>query len=616
MAMTGIKLILLLFSNYGYASLLKSKFNCNKYLAWILSVCIIILLLYLSSLINLLAFFGLLLPRLGIILGVYFSIYNWKRAKVLIKPFNIITLFFIIYFIILGSTLLFTRFVHYDNFSHWAIIVKYLFTQQALPDIHSEIINFASYPIGTSLWCYYFVNFVGFTDGIMLFAQFYLILSCLYAMIAVIKDKERILEFAIMFTIITLFNYFNIAIRMNNLLVDFVLPLITLAAMSSIYINKKNMKTMLVNTIILVGMLGIVKNNGIFFVALVLCYFIINVFQYIDQKWTILTKIIVIFGTVVASLLPYLLWIWHIKYTFGNQLSKHEVSVTAYRDIYKSKSTNIIIDIIQNFWQHTLKLSTLPSRGVILINILFIVTALVLWIICHKKNNLMRGLLFTNTIIVLYYIGILLMFIFSMPNEEALVLAGFDRYASSIIIFGLGVYAFFAVISIDNMFYEQNINKRNLYAFKNIKNKHIYQYSIVLFLFISVLLMLSENNGIKYNSEQYRDSVPYKMEKVVGNDTILNHRKYLIVTRDKSQVDNYFTQYVGKYYLYSNHVDAIEDISQLSKAQFIDLIKGYDVIVVIDKHYTFKVMSKKYLHITTKVEKYSSNFLLKNIYKK
>lgn len=614
MIIIGIKMMILIFSNYGYVSLLRTKFNGYKYFSWLLEACIIIIILYLASFVHLLSFFGLILPRIGILLGIYFIIDNWRKNGITIKKINMITITFLGYFMLLTPTLMRSRLLHYDNFSHWALIVKYLLTQQALPDVNSTIIGFSSYPIGTSLWCYYFVNFVGFNDGVMIFAQFCLLMACLYAMVAVIKDKNNVLTFAVMFLVMTVFNYFNIAIRMNNLLVDYVLPLLTLAAIASIFFYRKNVYFMATMTICLTSVLGIVKNNSLFFTMIVLGYFLLTVIKYRDKKWPLGKKALLILGTMTASMAPYLLWLWHVHQTFGQQLSKHEISVTAYHDIYEAKTPEIISAIVQKFWHHLITLSTIPTQGIVLINVLFIVTIYLIHVVSHQKTILFKGLISVNIIIIFYYIGMLMMFVFSMPTEEALALAGFDRYAASIVILGLGMYAFFAVRAIDHAFYEQDITRRTIRSFINVKQKYIYQYASITLFFISVLLILSENNGMSYNLNTYRESVPYKISHITGNHMVLTNKKYLIISADKTQVDSYFVQYVGKYYLYANNVDAREDISQLNRTQFIDLISKYDSILVIDDHYTFQAMSRKYLHRNIKEGMYATNYLLKSVY--
>ncbi|ORI94229.1 hypothetical protein BMT00_08210, partial [Leuconostoc mesenteroides subsp. mesenteroides] len=103
-------------------------------------------------------------------------------------------------------------------------------------------------------------------------------------------------------------------------------------------------------------------------------------------------------------------------------------------------------------------------------------------------------LLLTDIIVIAYYIGILLMFVFSMPNQEAIGLAGFDRYASSIIIFSLGIYSYVCVVSIEDYFYEQNVKLRNYKSFRSIRSKKIYEFTTLGLFFFGILSVLSENN--------------------------------------------------------------------------------------------------------------------------
>ena len=57
---------------------------------------------------------------------------------------------FIAVFGAISASLIETRFVHYDNFSHWAVVVKYMLATNRIPDAASAIIDFKSYPLGSS----------------------------------------------------------------------------------------------------------------------------------------------------------------------------------------------------------------------------------------------------------------------------------------------------------------------------------------------------------------------------------------------------------------------------------------------------------------------------------
>ncbi|AZP03705.1 hypothetical protein [Jeotgalibaca ciconiae] len=199
--------------------------------------------------------------------------------------------------------------------------------------------------------------------------------------------------------------------------------------------------------------------------------------------------------------------------------------------------------------------------------------------------------------VVLYYIGIYLMFLFSMPTEEALYLAGFDRYASNIVVLVLGIVMMVLAREIDYSFYEQNVLSRNYRSFKSLKTKKWYQYSTLILLFFATILVLSENNGMLYNNIQFEDSVPASFSKVTDNQMKLNDNRYLVVTARKADVESYLVGYVGKYYLYSPFVEGREDF-MMEDQTFNNLLKSYDYLVILDDHFTFNAMSEKIYHRT------------------
>lgn len=120
---------------------------------------------------------------------------------------------------------------HYDNYSHWATIVKFLYTEGRLPDVHDTIIAYTSYPMRSSLLVYFATYLAGYTDSVLMIGQFALILSCIYAMFSVVRDVSRALILAMLFNIIATLNHFNKVISMNNIPGDFLLPLLALLAL-------------------------------------------------------------------------------------------------------------------------------------------------------------------------------------------------------------------------------------------------------------------------------------------------------------------------------------------------------------------------------------------------
>lgn len=478
---------------------------------------------------------------------------------------------------------------HYDNYSHWATIVKFLYTEGRLPDVHDTIIAYTSYPMGSSLLVYFASYLAGYTDSVLMIGQFALILSCIYAIFSVVRDTSRVLILAMLFNIITAFNHFNKAIRMNNLLVDFLLPLLALAGIAGIYKMRHNLKAMSIYTLLVVSALTLVKSSAIFFAAIILVYYLYESIRHLLGKKDKFKLSFIVLMTSVLSFMPIWLWNIHVKANFP--VTKHEVSVTSYQEIFQAKDGTIIHQITDLFIDTITSLSTVSTQGLLLVQVMMIGAYFIIRWGIGRKNPILWQLALIDFITIIYYIGIYAMFLFSMPTEEALYLAGFDRYVSSMVIMALGLAGMFLARQIDYAFYEQRIDYRNFKSYKSIKTKRLYQYSSILLLFSSVLLVMSESGGLLYNEVNYQTSTAGEITSVTGNQMTLNDDRYLIVTPNKEEVENYFVGFFGKYWLYSPNVDGREDFN-MSLTEFRNLIASYDKILILEDHYTFNEMTK------------------------
>lgn len=610
MILTFGRIVLFFISSYGYFRWIETKFHYHQRLSWIVIYCGNVLVLYVFSFAGLLRESAWTMFGIGLLAGIYQIIKKQKRLFKIGLTFDFVKIGIGFYFILFASTLIRSHLIHYDNFSHWALIVKYFLTESALPDAASAIISFSSYPVGSSLFVYYFTLLSGYTEGVMLLGQFVFILAAIYAMFAVVRDDRKLLTVSVMFVVITAFNHFNIAIRMNNLLVDFILPLLALAALSGIYVFRHNLIRMSVHTAMVLSVLSIVKNSGLFFVVLVLFIYMVYLIKFIRRSGFKFSSLLTGLITAAGSIATYLVWSFHLDQTFTDaEISKHSVSLTSYQEIFSEKTGEIIEVITDQFLQTIFSRSSLSTQGVLLIQALFIFSFLTIRFGFHKKNQLLKTLVIVDLAIVLYYTGILLMFLFSMPIDEALELAGFERYVSSMVIFGLGIFAMSVVQEIDRTFYEQQLDARNHRAYKNVRTKQLYQYTSILFVFFSTAMLLSENNGMLYNNAGYEDTYPAKIKAVAGDEQDLNDRSYLIVSSDKESVENYYIPYIGKYYLYTDQVEAREDFI-MSDEEFIAVLSNYDYIVLIEDHYTFNELSKKLFQIEVSNGIYETEELL------
>lgn len=595
MTLTVLRISVFLFSLYGWSVFFSSRVGLDKRISPIASCCAVILILYAASFIGLLQGTATSLFAAGVLLAVWQVYQAVKNRNIHFSGSWAILLLLGFYFLLFGFTLLQSHLEHYDNYSHWAVIVKFLYTEGRLPTAADTIISFTSYPIGSSLFVYYAAWISGFSDGVMLMGQFILIFCSLYALFTVVRDEKRTLVIVMMLTFLAIFNHFNIAIRMNNLLVDFLLPVLTLAGLAGMYRMQRQLKQLSLYFFLIAGTLSIVKNSALFFVGVLLFYFLSRLLVNRQAFKGSFSTLILNITAIIASFLPFLIWNNHVKHNFPE--SKHEVSLSAYQDIFGEKSASVTQQITDLFVETVLDPRTLSTQGILLLNVIFLAAYLIIRFGLKRKNRLLFYGILTDLVIVAYYIGIYLMFQFSMPTEEALYLAGFERYASSIVILGLGILLLVLAREMDYSFYEQTVELRNYRSYRNLQTKKWYQYSIILLLFFAILLLLSENNGMIYNAAQFERSVPAKMAAVTNNEKSLNQERYLIVSTDKEAVDSYLVGYAGKYYLYSPYVDGREDF-MMDDQPFIELLEKYDKVVILEDHFTFNAMTEKVFSTT------------------
>lgn len=76
---------------------------------------------------------------------------------------------------------------------------------------------------------------------------------------------------------------------------------------------------------------------------------------------------------------------------------------------------------------------------------------------------------------------------------------------------------------------------------------------------MSTLFFLSESGGLLYNNVQFNASTAGEYAKVTPNNMVLNNGKYLVVSTNKTDVENYFVGFYGKNRLYSPNVDGQEN---------------------------------------------------------
>ncbi len=185
--MVYLNIVMFICSLIGYFYLIKTLFKIDGAFIPLTTFSFITVITYFGGLCQILQIITYILLGLGLLGFIYFLIKKgWHDVEIGSLLFYGC---FIVGTILFLGLLLRTHFIHYDNFSHWGIVVKDMLLTHAFPNRSSTVIDFTNYPLGMVCWIYYGCQFLGHSQGMMLFIQGIFIFSCFYAMFGIIQEK-------------------------------------------------------------------------------------------------------------------------------------------------------------------------------------------------------------------------------------------------------------------------------------------------------------------------------------------------------------------------------------------------------------------------------------------
>lgn len=285
--------------------------------------------------------------------------------------------------------------------------------------------------------------------------------------------------------------------------------------------------------------------------------------------------------TVCLSLLPYAVWNLYVRCQFSGIEQKFQLAFGKKDDLTVSKE--LYEQITEEFIRAAFSTSNRAFWAFLLCNIAAVLAVLFIRIFLKKQWKLGRVLVVVDLMAILYHIGILGLYLFSMPEEEAVRLAGFDRYACSIMVLVAGLLFMQATIDMEHSFAVRIEGNGNYRAFSSPAAKRRYQYMVLATMMIGVNFLYSEINGLLYIQSRYSRSLPGRMEKLVGDQwqEEEDKRKYLVAASDREgQVSNGEVYYVSRYFLNAPNVEVTELLDTRDMEQ---VKKKYDVLIVLDE---------------------------------
>lgn len=327
-----------------------------------------------------------------------------------------------------------------DDISHWALVARHLLRYDNFPGKDASYVFFQSYPLGSTSFIYYICKTIENSEGMYLVAFNFLLAPLFLPVFSLVSSKNKRHCYPIALAcFVFLFHYFR---AMVSLQVDHLLAFFGIGMIASIAYYRNNLKYALLTAI--PGMIAVVyiKNSGMFFALMSVLCLAWNAGRH-NAKRSVICKII-LFGA-VGFIGAYLLWVLHIRLSFPAALeTKHAISINAYAEEVSRKGGAIIFQI--------LKLLLLKLFGFTLDQLLTLVFTVgcagtivygCLVSPCCRRHlsKYWHALLFCAAAYGIWFIMLSGMYLFSMPEEEALMAASFWRYNGTGCTYLMGITA-------------------------------------------------------------------------------------------------------------------------------------------------------------------------------
>ena len=412
----AIRSLLLVASFAGLCAALRVRFGLDPFIAPFSAACGIITVLMLGGMIGVLAPTAYALYLLGFA-GLAYTCFI-KRTS----PHWYLLILLILFVGFLIWRFYFCPLWRNDDLSHWGLVARHLLRNDRFPRGGDDFIYFESYPLGTACFIYYIGKATIHTEGIYLVAQ-NLLLGLLYLpMFSLIYKRRRVfypIAAALFFLLFHFFRY------MINLQVDLVLAFFGIGMAAAIARYRDDFHKAMLAALPAMIAAVYVKNSGLFFSA-VSAYLLYHAARRAKLRRPGCTAL----AAFALSVLAFLIWSVHLRLHFPSAASsKHALSLTAYASQFLSKGFPLIGAITARYLR-----SLIPHLSSQYIAFAFMVPAVALLFLGARRlpkadrRQVYREFAAAVAIYFIWYVLVLLMYIFSMPEDEALSLASYYRY--------------------------------------------------------------------------------------------------------------------------------------------------------------------------------------------
>lgn len=174
-----------------------------------------------------------------------------------------------------------------------------------------------------------------------------------------------------------------------------------------------------------------IKNSGVFFTVVLLCFVFFRTrrsFRKNLRMWAM---------TVLSPFALLFCWQKHVDLVFpGGMNTKHALSLGNFLTCFRAKTTETVKGIAEKMISNLFS----GSNTILFLLIFLVILGCISRFVLRNKDDKDRCLsIYALVCLGVYIVGIFLMYIFSMPTQEAKYLASFRRYYKTILIFVTGL---------------------------------------------------------------------------------------------------------------------------------------------------------------------------------
>lgn len=473
-----VQLLMLMVCVFGYSSTLHSKFGVKINFSGICSVAFLSLAMLVAGFLNLLVFGAVVLY----VVGIFLFIVNLFMGEISFRKYKLYYILTSVTVLVYAVLMFGSEVPTYDAFTHWGLVIRLMQTTNRIPRFDDIVIAFKDYPLGVSLFSYFGSILVRYKEN--LYMQSYAVIFVMSMGVLLSSSVDRVyvdstlegmlkdddsdkkekkdselskninkiseaIDHAsekpgiedrlesetlrkVVSTVLSVIFFIAVVcfsekfdVRIYKMYVDTILAVVGVSLIFLVYSYRDEMEKIIVPYFLLSCFLINIKHSGVFFVSVATIY---AGYHFVRTRNIGAVSI-------MALIMPFfskLAWERHCLYVYNTlEHSKHAMSFMKYSQEKSIKGEMNVDNILNTFIGRNLS-----DRFWYVLVALVVISAT--WMLIRRKDvaiDFFKTCLMMFVVSFVYQIGNAMMYVYSMPLNEALKLAGYDRYFNTVKLF-------------------------------------------------------------------------------------------------------------------------------------------------------------------------------------